>query len=305
MKNLKNKELRKVSNLIGFSFILEVFIANFTYIILYKFNFLKYNKNLFEIFVTLISFIIPYSIMLFILNKKLKDIVPIKKPLNNSLAYVGLGLGLTVFFSFLTEIILKILKNQNLNSETPKALYEFDKSPVGIILYLIYLSVIPALVEEFMCRGFFLGLLKPFGTKFAIFVSALIFSLMHGNVEQSVSAFFLGLYLAYLVLKTESIWPAVILHFLNNLTTGILVVFDLFKNNNFTSLYGDVLLIIFMISLMYLFAKTKTKGLVFQLKNKIESTSFFKSFLVFFFTPGMILFILYALFMFKTSFIMN
>lgn len=305
MKNLKNKELRKVSNLIGFSFILEVFIANFTYIILYKFNFLKYNKNLFEIFVTLISFIIPYSIILFILNKKLKDIVPIKKPLKNSLAYVGIGLGLNVFFSFLTELILKILKNQNLISKTPKALYEFDKSPVGIILYLIYLSVIPALVEEFMCRGFFLGLLKPFGTKFAIFVSALIFSLMHGNVEQSVSAFFLGLYLAYLVVKTESIWPAVILHFLNNLTTGILVVFDLFKNNNFTSLYGDVLLIIFMISLMYLFAKTKTKGLVFQLKNKIESTSFFKSFLVFFFTPGMILFILYALFMFKTSFIMN
>lgn len=305
MKNLKNKELRKVSNLIGFSFILEVFIANFTYIILYKFNFLKYNKNLFEIFVTLISFIIPYSIILFILNKKLKDIVPIKKPLKNSLAYVGIGLGLNVFFSFLTELILKILKNQNLISKTPKALYEFDKSPVGIILYLIYLSVIPALVEEFMCRGFFLGLLKPFGTKFAIFVSALIFSLMHGNVEQSVSAFFLGLYLAYLVLKTESIWPAVILHFLNNLATGVLVIFDLFKNDIFINVYGDILLIFFIISLVYLFAKTKTKGLVFQLKNKIESTSFFKSFLVFFFTPGMILFILYALFMFKTSFIMN
>ena len=303
LKNFPNKELRKISNLIGLSFILEILIANVIYIIFYKYDLFKFSKNLLEIFITLISFIIPYAIMLFILNRKLNDVVPIKKPLSGSLAYVGFGLGFNAIFSIITEFILKILKDQNLTSETPKALYEFDRSPIGILIYLIYLSVLPALVEEFMCRGFFLNLLKPYGTKFAMFVSALLFSLMHGNVEQSVSALFLGLYLAYLVIKTESIWPAVFLHFLNNLITGIFIVFNLYENKEVTYFYYNALLVVFVISLMYLFAKTK--GHIFKLKNNVKSTSFLKNFLVFLFTPGIILFIFYVLFMFKMSFTIN
>ncbi|MBR2988609.1 MAG: CPBP family intramembrane metalloprotease [Clostridia bacterium] len=89
---------------------------------------------------------------------------------------------------------------------------------LGLMLYEILLSaVFPAVCEEFTDRG---GLLTTLRGSFPDFQAALlcglIFGLSHQNVEQVVYTFFMGVFLAFLTMKTRSIFPAMLVHFINN-----------------------------------------------------------------------------------------
>ena len=56
---------------------------------------------------------------------------------------------------------------------------------------------------------------------FAVCTSALLFGLFHGNLHQIPFAILVGLALGYIVIRTNNIWIAVAVHFLNNLFAGI------------------------------------------------------------------------------------
>ena len=81
---------------------------------------------------------------------------------------------------------------------------------------LILTGVLPGFCEEVAHRGLLLNGFKELGAKKAIFLSALLFGLMHLNIEQFFYATIIGLLLGFLVLSTNSIIPAMIIHFMNN-----------------------------------------------------------------------------------------
>ncbi len=90
-------------------------------------------------------------------------------------------------------------------------------SPVELILAFLALVVVVPLVEEILIRGFmFRALSRVFGFGLAALVSASIFGLLHGQVNLFIDTFALGLALAWLVHKTDSLWPAIALHALKN-----------------------------------------------------------------------------------------
>ena len=91
-----------------------------------------------------------------------------------------------------------------------------QKSVIGILIYYIGISVVPALVEEFALRGVIMQMLRRYGDGFAIVTSALLFGLMHCNLQQIPFAFLAGVILGYAVITTDSLWTGVIIHFLNN-----------------------------------------------------------------------------------------
>lgn len=92
--------------------------------------------------------------------------------------------------------------------------------PVGntvtFVLYFSFSAIIPAIFEELFLRGIVLNLLLPNGRKFAVIVSALIFTLMHTQVQSFISVFGAGVVLACIYLHTGSIYTAMALHFVNN-----------------------------------------------------------------------------------------
>lgn len=96
---------------------------------------------------------------------------------------------------------------------------------ISLALNILSTAILPALIEEMIFRGYILGALRVHGDGLAVVLSAVLFGLFHGNVLQIPFALILGLAMGYLVVQTDSIWPAVLLHFANNLMSVLLSFF--------------------------------------------------------------------------------
>jgi uncharacterized protein len=98
---------------------------------------------------------------------------------------------------------------------------------------LLVVAVAPAICEEFLFRGALMHLLlKCFNNMhIAVWVSALAFSLFHGQFYGFFPRLLIGVLLAYSVMYSGSIWPAIAAHFINN---GLAVSASFFKWNEST-----------------------------------------------------------------------
>ena len=99
--------------------------------------------------------------------------------------------------------------------------------------------VIAPLFEEWICRGLIFGSLRSrYGVVRSVVLSALVFGLMHVQPVPVLNAFVLGLVLAFIYHKTNSLWSSVILHALYNGTAYLLTIMG-FEDQSFRSLFGD------------------------------------------------------------------
>lgn len=80
----------------------------------------------------------------------------------------------------------------------------------------LYASLVGPLWEELVFRGLILETLRPYGKRFAILASAVLFGAFHGNLLQGPLAFVLGLVLGYAAME-HGIWWSMGLHVFNNL----------------------------------------------------------------------------------------
>ena len=87
-------------------------------------------------------------------------------------------------------------------------------SPWQLILLL---ALLPAVCEELAFRGFVLNGLRRTGHKWgAILVTSALFGVVHMLLQQSLSAFLMGIVIGYIAVKTNSTWPAMLFHFTHN-----------------------------------------------------------------------------------------
>jgi sodium transport system permease protein len=91
---------------------------------------------------------------------------------------------------------------------------EFDQNWLPL---LFSFALLPALCEEIAFRGFILsGLQRRFTPRAAVVLCAFLFALSHMNVFQFLPAFFLGVVLGLLTIRSGSIVPAILFHFLHD-----------------------------------------------------------------------------------------
>jgi membrane protease YdiL (CAAX protease family) len=73
------------------------------------------------------------------------------------------------------------------------------------------------LAEEVLFRGYGLARIRELGGEGrALLFTALMFALLHGSWVKLPGTFAIGLFLGWLVLRTGSLWPAILGHFINN-----------------------------------------------------------------------------------------
>lgn len=86
----------------------------------------------------------------------------------------------------------------------------------------LYVSILAPVWEELLFRGYILRSLKPYGKRFAIWTSAVLFSLFHGNLLQAPYALLMGLVLGYAAVEHSILW-SIGLHLMNNLVLADLL----------------------------------------------------------------------------------
>ena len=133
-----------------------------------------------------------------------------------SFMYLGNIIGM-----FITNLYSSVSGN---TVENPINNLIFGRS---ILLRIIIVSLIGPFVEELIFRKFIIDRLNIYGEKIAIFVSALLFGLFHGNLFQFFYAFFLGLIFGYVYLRYGKLLYTVLLHVIINFMGGVVSVFML------------------------------------------------------------------------------
>ncbi len=89
------------------------------------------------------------------------------------------------------------------------------RAPCWQVLLLI--AVVPAVCEELAFRGFILSGFRHLGHKWrAIVYTAIFFGLTHAILQQSIMACLVGVVIGYLAVQSNSIFPGMLFHAVNN-----------------------------------------------------------------------------------------
>ncbi len=170
-----------------------------------------------------------------------------------TLLLMVIAFGGCMIANYISSIILALFETVGVYSTYSSV--EDPKSIGDTILMFLSIAVIPPLIEELALRGIVLSNLRKYGNAFAIIASAFMFGIFHGTAAQILFAFLCGIFFGYITIATESIWPAIIVHAINNslscITSVLLQVADDTTANNFYYVFsiGGVVLGIFAVLL--------------------------------------------------------
>lgn len=95
---------------------------------------------------------------------------------------------------------------------------------VSLLEMVFSSAIVPAVIEELAMRGVFLSTLKKSNRRFlSLFFCALVFGLLHGNINQFAYAFLLGFVFALIDEAVDSVLPSIIVHFWANASSIVLL----------------------------------------------------------------------------------
>lgn len=276
-KEQEKENIKKISSRCFFAVIMYVlvsyamsFLIVFTSWVFPSINKI-YNDTLpslaFDIILTFLSIGVPFFVLhLIFKNEKISKELPFGTVYNKESAkyLVMVFLPIMVFSAIAINYISAIFQ-EILGLEFTSSVSEITlKGGKETLLGVLSVAVVPALIEEAVIRGIIMQPLRKYGDKYAIIASALLFAVMHGNMVQIPYTVIGGFLLGYLAIATGSLWPSIILHFINNLYS----VVALSVNDNF----GEKASAIVTAIMLFAFAIVGIIGIVKLIKMKYRIT---------------------------------
>lgn len=218
---------------------------------------------------------VPFLFTTSLIKSRISSLITFKSTVRGrSFFVVMLGFGVCSVANMATSVFATIFE-RIFGSPVQSAPSTTGGGTIPFWMSLLCIGIIPAFVEEFAFRGVILGALRKRASDgMAIFVSSFLFALVHGNLQQIPFAFIVGLILAYSVVYTGSIIPAMVIHFLNNTCTVFLNYASASMSPQVNALiYWLYLLTLILVGLCGLVAILKTDGEAFRLsREKAEDT---------------------------------
>lgn len=134
-------------------------------------------------------------------------------------AALSVFVSLQLVFSLWSTLVESVLTPMGVDISSSVESASAQSTTVSMLLYS---AIIAPVSEEILFRGLLCGSLRPYGKRFAIFGSALLFGLFHGNLVQTPYAFCAGLVLGYVAEEYGLVW-SLALHVFNNFVLGELL----------------------------------------------------------------------------------
>ena len=270
---LEQEKFKKCSRAVGYCFLISyavILVFNFVlsfFVSLFRgSNFVNYIADpavnqVIGIIFSLFVYIPPFVLIAKGFKFKISDIALLKKPeKGNRLTLFLIGISFCSFANIAVNYAASIFEGMGIEYNV-----DFGENPKGIFGFLLTMIATmagPALIEEFAVRGIALGILRKFGDNFAIITSSILFALMHRNFQQIPFAFLVGLVLAFITIKTNSIWISVAVHAFNN-GTAVLLEFLTEKMSNMTAslIFSLFFMITLVLGIVALLLSDKSKDL--------------------------------------------
>ena len=230
--------------------------------------------------------VLPISLFSILLKKNAKQTFEFfsfrKITFVSILVSILLGICVFIFITYISSLWSGILGLFGYQSSTSTA--EGNYSVANFFLSIFLVGVLPGFCEEVAHRGLVLGGMRKNGAIRAMVLCGLLFGLMHFNISQFGYAFVVGIFFCFITLLTKSIYPAMIMHFVNNtisvciefaygstwMPSGILDFFNniLYGGNVILGLLLNILLILLVGMLTtYLIVQLFVEGKKMQFKR--------------------------------------
>lgn len=205
----------------------SVFTANFFFLIIiilliikdYLFNLIDFNNFYYSVLISEYGlYLIPIILYLMFNGFNLKHTLRLNKLSFKQIIIISLiAICVACISTFLNTIIPAIL---SLFGSFPRISQQIP-SPNSInqlITLLFFVALTPAICEETLFRGLIMRCYEQLGGKAAIMASGILFGIFHFsvNIQGLLGLSFMGIILAYLVFKTNSIFASMLAHFVYN-----------------------------------------------------------------------------------------
>ncbi len=142
-----------------------------------------------------------------------------KRDVKIGIKYYLIVLPIIILAGFVVDFVLRIFgivpEQQDIINKI------LNEDSLGVLTFMFFFGMFAApVVEEILFRGFLQPAVRTtFGKLKAIFISGLLFALIHLNAHVFLQIFILGLLLAYLFEKTESLIAPITVHICHNTAT--------------------------------------------------------------------------------------
>lgn len=186
--------------------------------------------------------IIPFAIYCMVTRQNPLKLIRFKKISGGTVAMALL----IILFSYPVVMVLNMISmlfvDNAMMNVMPSAL------SLGLPLAVLLMAVVPAVVEETVFRGTIYNTYSHRRPLAGIFLSALVFGLMHMNFNQMPYAIYLGIVMAFMVEASDSIVTSMLMHFTINGTSTVISFFSMQILSKFSGasselsdIYGDML----------------------------------------------------------------
>ena len=254
------------------------------------------NINIATIITAICNYVLPLPILLFLMRKL--DSTEIKK---NNLGFKTFLKYLCITFTLMwigniTGTIITNLLSFTIQNDIANPIQNLINS-TDLWLNLILISLIGPIFEEIIFRKILIDRTIKYGPLVSILVSAIIFGLIHGNLNQFCYTVLVGGFFAYVYIKTGQIKYSIGLHIILNMLGSVL---SMIVNNSAVNLSNAfnttdlaILVFYFILILIALFVGIYTLVEYIQKKRKQKNSIDLKIIKPVFLNAGMICFIVF------------
>ncbi len=138
-------------------------------------------------------------------------------------ALIGiLGQFVMILLNIPANFLIQTVIKQTYEDAIPMALNGRE-----VFLGIVAVVIIPAVLEEFWMRGIIFSAYNKSNTLAAIFLTSLLFALLHLKINEALGFLFMGIVASVVLVKCNSIYGAMVYHGFSNLTALLIDIYVL------------------------------------------------------------------------------
>ena len=174
----------------------------------------------------IVMFAIPMLMYTFLVSKNFKKTFTDAgfNKISGTMIGISILLGVVLYFinSFVADVFASLISLFGYESLGTTSTVTLDYA--YLLKDFVLSAILPGICEEFLHRGIMLHAGKKAGNpRYVLIISSILFGLMHLNINQFFYAAILGLLMGYVALVSNSIFPSMIIHFMNNFLSSYFV----------------------------------------------------------------------------------